>query len=116
MEADNFDLTLNAFKRRSPFRPFTVVLVNGDRFEVDYPGALVVRDGVAIFIAAGGIPRIFSITRASTNFRRSDGPGEPLTTSAVPCTRAACDLGLGHYVTPRLLAASAERLHPGRGG
>ena len=35
MEADNFDQTLNAFKRRIPFRPFTVALVNGDRFEVD---------------------------------------------------------------------------------
>jgi hypothetical protein len=39
--------------RRSPFRPFTVALVNGDRFEVDYPDALVVRDGMAVFISAG---------------------------------------------------------------
>lgn len=59
MEAANFDNTLNAFKSRVPFRPFTVVLVTGDRFEVDFPGALVVRDGVAIFVAAGGMPVIF---------------------------------------------------------
>lgn len=59
MEADNFDRSLIAYKRRSPYRPFTVVLVNGDRFEVDYPDALVVRDGVAMYIAAGGIPVIF---------------------------------------------------------
>ena len=59
MEANNFDQTLNAFKRRSPYRPFTVALVNGDRFEVDHPDALVVRDGVAIYIAPGGIPVIF---------------------------------------------------------
>src|SRR5262249_1926166 len=59
MEAANFDRTLNAFKRRSPFRPFTVALVNGDRFEVDYPDALVVRDGVAIYIGPGGVPVIF---------------------------------------------------------
>lgn len=59
MEADNFDQTLQAFKRRSPYRPFTVVLVNGDRFEVDFADALVVRDGVAIFIASGGVPIIF---------------------------------------------------------
>lgn len=59
MEVDNFDRALNAFKRRSPFRPFTVALVNGDRFEVDYPEALVVRDGVAIYILAGGVPVIF---------------------------------------------------------
>ncbi len=59
MEADNFDQTLNAFKSRSPFRPFTVALVNGDRFEVDYPDALVVRDGVAVFIGTGGVPVLF---------------------------------------------------------
>jgi hypothetical protein len=56
---DNFDRTLNAFKKRSPFRPFTVALVNGDRFEVDHPEALVVRDGVAIYVAPGGVPVIF---------------------------------------------------------
>lgn len=59
MQVDNFEQTLNAFKTRSPFRPFTVALVNGDRFEVDYPAALLVRDGVAVYIAAGGVPVIF---------------------------------------------------------
>ena len=59
MEAANFEQSLNAFRRRSPFRPFTVALVNGDRFEVDYPDALLVRDGVAVYIAAGGVPVIF---------------------------------------------------------
>ena len=59
MQADHFDRTLNAFQKRVPFRPFTVALVNGDRFEVDHPNALVVREGVAIYIAPGGIPVIF---------------------------------------------------------
>jgi hypothetical protein len=59
MEVDNFDRSLNAFKTRIPFRPFTVALVNGDRFEVDYPTALVVRDGVAVYIRAGGVPILF---------------------------------------------------------
>jgi hypothetical protein len=59
MQADHFNNTLVAFKRRTPFRPFTVALVNGDRFEVDYPDALVVRDGVAIYIKPGGVPVIF---------------------------------------------------------
>ena len=59
MQADNFDRTLATFKRRIPFRPFTVALVNGDRFEVDHPDALVVRDGVAIYVAPGGVPVIF---------------------------------------------------------
>lgn len=59
MQADNFDNTLKAFMSRSPFRPFTVALVNGDRFEVDHPGALLVRDGVAVYLAPGGIPVLF---------------------------------------------------------
>lgn len=45
MEVDNFDRSLTAFKKRKPFRPFTVMMVDGDRFEVDHPDALVVRDG-----------------------------------------------------------------------
>lgn len=59
MDAANFDRALNALKRRNPYRPFTVALVNGDRFEVDYPEALVVRDGVAVYVAAGGVPVLF---------------------------------------------------------
>jgi hypothetical protein len=59
MQADTFDNSLIAFKKRSPFKSFTVALVNGDRFEVDHPDALVVRDGVAIFVAPGGVPVLF---------------------------------------------------------
>ena len=59
MTADNFDNTLNAFHQRLPFQPFTVVLASCSRFEVDRAGALVNRDGVAIFVGPGGIPVIF---------------------------------------------------------
>jgi hypothetical protein len=59
MDADNFERSLRAFQRRSPFRPFTVALVNGGRFQVDHPEALIVRDGVAVFVAAGGVPVLF---------------------------------------------------------
>jgi hypothetical protein len=59
MQADNFDTTLRAFIKRSPFRPFTVGLVNGDRFEVDHPGALLIRDGVAVYLGPGGVPVLF---------------------------------------------------------
>jgi hypothetical protein len=59
MQPNNFDQTLIAFMKRRPFQPFTVALVHGDRFEVDSPNALVVRDGVAIYVAAGGVPVIF---------------------------------------------------------
>ena len=56
MQAENFDHILKTFKDRKPYQPFTVALVNGDRFEVDHPDALVVRDGVAVFLAPGGVP------------------------------------------------------------
>jgi hypothetical protein len=36
-----------------------VALLNGDRFEVDYSDALLERDGVAVYIAAEGLPVIF---------------------------------------------------------
>lgn len=54
--SENFDHVLTALREHSPFRVFTVELNGGKRFEVDHPGALVVRDGVAVFIAPGGVP------------------------------------------------------------
>lgn len=59
MDATHFDQTLTTFKRRTPFRPFTVALVNGDRVEVDHPDALAIRDGIALFAAPGGVPVVF---------------------------------------------------------
>ncbi len=59
METQNFDETILAFRSRVPFRPFTVALVNGHRYEVDHSGSLVIRDGVAVYLAPGGVPVIF---------------------------------------------------------
>jgi hypothetical protein len=59
MEVETFDGTLNAFKKRIPFKAFTVELVNGDRFEVDRAEALAVRDGVASYLPAGSAPVLF---------------------------------------------------------
>ena len=59
MEAENFDRTLIALRERVPYQPFTVVLVNGDRYEVDHPKAIVIRDGVAVYVMPGGAPVIF---------------------------------------------------------
>jgi len=56
MTADNFTSALEALAQRQPFRVFTVELHGGRRFEVDHPRALVVRDGVAVFLAPGGLP------------------------------------------------------------
>jgi hypothetical protein len=59
MTAENFDTLLRGLQDRKPFRVFTVELHGGERFEVDAPNALVVRDGVAVFVAPGGIPHWF---------------------------------------------------------
>jgi hypothetical protein len=59
MDRDTFDGSIRTFKRRTPFRPFTVAMVNGDRLEVDHPDALAVRDGVALYVGPGGVPVIF---------------------------------------------------------
>ena len=56
MTADNFTSVLEGLRQLQPFHMFTVELHGGRRFEVDQPGALVVRDGVAVFLAPGGVP------------------------------------------------------------
>lgn len=78
MTAENFDKTLEGLKQRSPFHPFTVELVGGSRFEVDHPGALVVRDGVAVFISPGGVPVLFdheSVTQFVAELRKKRKTG-----------------------------------------
>jgi hypothetical protein len=59
VDRDTFDSTIRTFKQRTPFRPFTVALVNGDRLEVDHPEAILVRDGVGLFLGPGGVPVVF---------------------------------------------------------
>jgi hypothetical protein len=56
MTADNFDQVLEGLRQLQPFRVFTVESHNGRRFEIDHAGALVARDGVAVFLAPGGVP------------------------------------------------------------
>jgi uncharacterized protein (DUF39 family) len=59
MTADNFDQAMLVLRSRKPYQVFTVELNGGRRFEVDYPGALSWREGVAVFLAPGGIPVFF---------------------------------------------------------
>ncbi|MBX9626893.1 MAG: hypothetical protein K2X82_24040 [Gemmataceae bacterium] len=59
MQADVFDSTLNAFRRRVPFKPFTVVLVNGHQFEVDFPDAIIVREGAGMYMGPGRVMVVF---------------------------------------------------------
>ena len=59
MTAEHFDKTLRAYQRRNPFRSFTVRFTSGEHIDIDHPEALVVRDGVGVFISPGGAPTLF---------------------------------------------------------
>ena len=76
MTTEHFDRTLRAFQKRAPFKAFTVELVSGQRFQVDHPEALVLRDGVAVFVAKGGVPVLFDHEGVSQVL------GEPIQQSA----------------------------------
>lgn len=56
MTSEDFQRLLDALVNRTPFHPFTVALHGGRRFEVDHARAMVVRDGVAVYVAPGGVP------------------------------------------------------------
>ncbi len=59
MDRETFTETIRAFRNRTPFRPFTVVTVSGSRYEVDFPEALALRDGLGIFVGPGRVPVFF---------------------------------------------------------
>jgi hypothetical protein len=59
MDRERFTETIRAVKNRSPFRPFTVVTISGNRHEVDHPDTLAVNDGLALLAGPGGVPVIF---------------------------------------------------------
>ena len=59
MDRETFTATIRAFRNRAPFRPFTVSLVNGDRYEVDLPETLALGDGMAVLVAPGNVPVFF---------------------------------------------------------
>ena len=59
MTGDLFNETILALKRRRPFVPFTVAMVNGDRVEIDFPEALAIREGFALFAGPGSVPHVF---------------------------------------------------------
>jgi len=59
MTAENFDQVLNTLCDLRPFQVFTVELHGGRRFEVDHPKAMVIREGVAVYLSPGGTPIFF---------------------------------------------------------
>jgi hypothetical protein len=59
VDREMFTETIRAFRNRAPFKPFTVALVNGDRYEVDRPETLALGEGMAVLVAPGNVPVFF---------------------------------------------------------
>lgn len=59
MLQENFERTLRAMCRRTPFKSFEVELNSDGRIEVDHPEALNFRGGLAVYISAEGVPTLF---------------------------------------------------------
>ena len=67
MTAENFEAVLEAMLSRKPFKPFTVELHGGTRFEVDHP-RVVYREAHAIFFAPGFVPIHSDARRSGIGF------------------------------------------------
>jgi hypothetical protein len=72
MTAERFPTTIRGFQRRTPFKPYVVVLVSHDRVQIDRPEALAIRGGVGVFVSAAGAPTIFDHEGVSQVFAGSD--------------------------------------------
>ena len=54
MTAEQFDNVINLLCEERPFQPFTILLNDGMKVEIDHPRALVNRNGEAIMYVPGG--------------------------------------------------------------
>jgi hypothetical protein len=89
MDRYTFAGTMRAFGNRTPFRPFTIAMVAGGRFEVDHPEALALRDGLARFAAPGSLLAIFDhegVTERAAANQRSVGPAMDVHALGQSCT------------------------------
>jgi hypothetical protein len=59
MDRETFTTTIQSLQSRRPFRPFTVALMDGDRYEVDRPNVLALGDGAAVLLSPGNVPVFF---------------------------------------------------------
>jgi len=56
MQLEHFEQLLQHHLERRPFHVFVLDLQGGKRYEVDHPHSVALKDGVAVFIAPGGVP------------------------------------------------------------
>ena len=59
MTAEHFETAVDALMAQHPFRPFTIELNSGERFEIDGHGILIWKGGRGVFTVPGGPLAIF---------------------------------------------------------
>jgi hypothetical protein len=60
MTTEDFDNALRTLNEVRPFRAFEIELNTGARVVVDRANSLATRLGVAVYLAAGGVPHLFN--------------------------------------------------------
>ena len=61
MDAATLEAVIDTFQKQDPFRPFTLVMNDGSRLEVDHPKAVHFFRGTGIYHGPGGV---FSFLKA----------------------------------------------------
>ena len=51
MTVENFHQEMNTLLDKRPYTVFTIELHGGKRFEIDFPKAVALKDGVAVYLA-----------------------------------------------------------------
>jgi hypothetical protein len=59
MTRDEFDQRLRTLIRRRPFQPFAVILLTGERIEVDVPEAVALGGGAGGYLSPSGEAFLF---------------------------------------------------------
>ena len=59
MTVEGFELVIQELTLTQPFMIYTIELKNGDFCEIDFPGALNLREGVAVFTGTNGRIKFF---------------------------------------------------------
>ena len=60
MNSETLEATLKGYFGQLPFHPFTLVMNDGTRLEVDSPLAIAFHEGRVFFWGPGGVPQVFN--------------------------------------------------------
>ena len=76
MSAEKLAAVIELYMGRQPFHPFTLVLNNGSRLEVDHPRGLMYRNGTGVHGGPLGVPTLFEADGVTEVIGDLSRPGE----------------------------------------